>query len=324
MKNPLKVVVTGAGGQIAYHAIFLLAHGNAFGKDQPIILQMWDLPGTENVLEGVAMELDDCCFPLLKEVHYGSNLEQMFADVDFALLIGSKPRGKGMERADLLTQNGKIFVEQGAVLNKVAKPTAKVLVVGNPCNTNALVAMSHAPNLKRENFHAMLRLDQNRATAKLAQKARVSVSDVHNVTIWGNHSTTQVPDYTHVDLDLGDQKWLKGEFFELIQKRGAAIIDKLGHSSAASAGRAAIDALASLWHPTPKGQWFSSAVCSDGNRYGIEENLIFGFPCRSFGEGKYEIVSDVNWELFIKEKILITQNELIEERDCCKRQNLIK
>ena len=330
MKKPLKVVVTGASGQLAYHAIFRLANGNAFGKDQPIILNMWDLPGCEKVLEGIAMELDDCCFHLLEQVHYSSDLGQMFDGVDFALLIGSKPRGPGMERGDLLVQNGKIFVEQGKILNKRAKRSVKVLVVGNPCNTNALVAMSHAPDLKRENFHAMLRLDQNRASAALAKRGKVSVKDVHKMIIWGNHSASQVPDFTHVDMNghgveqiIKDNKWLRGEFFELIQKRGAAIIDKLGHSSAASAGRAAVDAIASLWLPTPLDEWFSSAVCSDNNPYGIEKNLIFGFPCRSNGEGNYEIVSDVSWDLFIKEKILVTQNELIEERDCCKNQNLI-
>ncbi len=330
MKSPIKIVVTGASGQLAYQAIFRLASGYAFGEDQPIILNMCDLPGTEKIMEGIAMELDDCCSYLLQQVHFSSDLNRMFDGIDFALLIGSSPRGPGMERGDLLVANGKIFVDQGKALNKRAKRTAHVLVVGNPCNTNALVAMSYAPDLKRENFHAMLRLDQNRATAQIAKRAGVSPREVSRMTIWGNHSATQVPDFTHVLINrkpiaenITDIEWLRGPFFELIQKRGAVIIDKLGRSSAASAGRAAIDAISSLWFPTPQGEWFSSAVCSDQNSYGIEKDLIFGFPCRSKGEGRYEIVPDLQWDFFIKEKILVTQNELITERECCKKQKLI-
>ncbi|MCH9609260.1 MAG: malate dehydrogenase [Chlamydiales bacterium] len=330
MKKPLKVVITGASGQLAYHAIFRMADGEAFGKDQPLILHLCDLPGTESAMEGIAMELDDCCFTLLKEVKYGSDLHQMFDDVDFALLIGSKPRGPGMERGDLLIQNGEIFVGQGKALNERAKREAHVLVVGNPCNTNALVAMTHAPDLKREHFHAMLRLDQNRSTSMLAKRADVLPNELVNMIVWGNHSATQVPDYTHAEIKgnqvttvIEDEKWLRGEFFELIQKRGAAIIQKLGRSSAASAGRAAIDATRALWDPTPEGEWFTSAVCTDHNPYGIEKNLIFGFPCRSQGEGKYEIISDLEWNSFIKEKILITQKELLEERACCAKQGLL-
>ncbi len=330
MEKPLKIVVTGASGHLAYHALFHLANGEAFGENQPVILHLCDLPGMEKVMEGVAMELADACFPLLHEVKIGTDPFEMFADVDWALLIGAKPRGPGMERAQLLTENGKIFVTQGKALNEKAKQSTKVLVVGNPCNTNALVAMHHAPNLKKENFHAMLRLDQNRATSLLAQRAKRPNSEVEGMIVWGNHSATQVPDFTHAQIGrapasgvVSDDEWLRGEFFEVVQKRGAAIIDKLGKSSAASAAKAAVDAIRSLHFPTPLGEWFSSAVCTDNNPYGIEKGLIFGFPCRSMGEGDYEIVPDLAWDFFIKEKILVTQKELLSERECCIKEKLL-
>lgn len=330
MKKPLRIAVTGASGHLGYNAVFRIASGEAFGSKQPVILHLCDLPGVESPLEGIAMELEDCCSALIAGVMWSSDLDTVFKDVDYAVLIGAKPRGSGMERAQLLTDNGRIFVKQGEALNRVAHPDAKVLVVGNPCNANALVAMNHAPRLKRENFHALLRLDQNRATALLGKKAAVSVDAVKGMTIWGNHSATQVPDFNHVTMHgqragrvIGDEAWLRGEFFEIIQKRGAAIIDRLGHSSAASAAKAVVDALRALHLPTPEGEWFSSAVCTDHNPYGIEGNLIFGFPCRSHGGGKYEIVPNLSWDFFMKEKIAITLKELISERDCCANEKLI-
>lgn len=330
LKNGMKrVVVTGAAGQIAYSLLFRIAHGDLFQEPIPLALYMCDIPGTERALEGVAMEVEDCAFPLVKEIHFGTDPFKMFKEVDLALLIGAKPRGPGMERADLLTDNGKIFVEQGRALNEVASRSVKVIVVGNPCNTNCLIAAHHAPNIPCKNFHAMMRLDQNRASAQLAKKGSTPIETVTNMVIWGNHSTTQVPDYTNCLIGgkkasdvISDLAWLQGEFFETVQKRGGEIIKARGKSSAASAANALIESVKSLYTPTPKGEWFTSAVCTNKNSYGLEENLIFGFPCRSKGDGDYEIIPDVPWDFFIKEKIAITQKELIFERECV--QDLLK
>lgn len=318
-----RIAITGASGQIAYSFFFRAAHGDLFEKREPIALYLCDIPGTEAALEGMAMELEDCAFPLLKQIHFGTNPLEMFEGIDLALLIGAKPRGPGMERSDLLKANGEIFVEQGRALNESAKSEVKVVVVGNPCNTNALIAMSNAPNLPRKNFHAMMRLDQNRAVAQLAKKAGVDVEAVTCMTIWGNHSTTQIPDFTNariknrpVDEVIQEKSWLQEEFFDTVQKRGAQIIKARGKSSAASAANALVDAVRSLYTPTLPGDWFTSAVCTDNNPYGIEKNLIFGFPCRSKGDGEYEIVPEVPWDFFIKEKIAVTQKELISEREC--------
>jgi malate dehydrogenase len=320
-KQPKRVVVTGGAGQIAYSLLFRIASGDMLGHDQPVILHILDLPSMENVLEGVKMELEDGAFPLLKQIIIGSDPYKIFEEIDLALLIGSKPRGPGMERSELLSENGKIFITQGHALNEVAKKEAKVLVIGNPCNTNCLIAMHNAPRLSRKNFHAMTRLDQNRATFQLAKKADVDISDVTNVTIWGNHSATQVPDYLNAKIKdrpltniLQDKAWLEKDFMELIQKRGAAIINARGKSSAASAANAIIDAVRSLYYPTPSQQWFSSAVYSDGNPYGIPNDLIFSFPCRSKGDGSYEIVHDLLSDDFLQSKIDLTVKELIEER----------
>jgi len=318
-----RVVITGAGGQIAYSLFFRAAYGDLFGKHEPLALYLCDIPGTEAVLEGVAMELEDCAFPLLKEIRIGTNPYEMFREVDLALLVGAKPRGPGMERGDLLKDNGKIFVEQGRALNESASKGVKVIVVGNPCNTNCLIALKNAPNLPRKNFHAMMRLDQNRAAAQLAKKIGVEVEKVTCMTIWGNHSATQVPDFTNALIEgkpveevITDKHWLQGEFLETVQRRGAQIIEARGKSSAASAASALIDAVHSLFTPTPEGSWFSTAVYTEGNPYGIEDHLIFGFPCRSKGDGDYEIIADLPWNFFIKEKIAITQKELISEREC--------
>lgn len=324
-----RIAITGATGRIAYSLLFRIGHGDLFGESEPVALHLFDIPGTKEMMEGVAMELEDCAFPLIKEIRIGSDPHQQFENIDLALLIGALPRGPGMERADLLKDNGRIFVQQGRALNEVASKNVKVIVVGNPCNTNCLIAMHHAPSIPRKNFHAMMRLDQNRAIALLAKKAKVPVEVVKQMTIWGNHSATQVPDFINALIDgkkvsdaIREPDWLQGEFIESIQKRGAAIIAARGKSSAASAANAVVESVRDLYTPTSKGTWFTSAVSTDGNPYGIEGNLVFGFPCRSKGDGDYEIVPDVNWDFFIKEKIAITQKELISERECIEKELL--
>jgi malate dehydrogenase len=316
-----RVVVTGGCGQIAYNLLFKIAHGDMLGKDQKVSLSVYDIPAAAGALEGIRMELEDSAFPLLEELKVTTDLKEAFHGADYALLVGSKPRGPGMERKDLLSENGKIFVEQGKALNEVASKDVTVLVVGNPCNTNCLIAMNNAPSIPKKNFHAMVRLDQNRAQAQLAKKAGVPVQAVTNMTIWGNHSATQVPDFEHaliqgkpVPTVIDDADWLRGDFVSSVQKRGAEIIAARGKSSAASAANAAVDAIRSLVVPTPEGHWFSSAICSDGNSYGVEENLIFAFPMKSDGKGNYEVVADVEWSSYLQEKIACTQEELVQER----------
>lgn len=322
MKPLIRVAVTGSAGQLAYSLLPRLASGEAFGIDQPLALHLLEIPEALQALEGVRMELQDSAFPLLREIRVESDPQLLFKDIDWALLVGAKPRGVGMERGQLLQDNGKIFVEQGKALNTAAKKSVKVIVVGNPCNTNALIALKQAPTLSEKNFFAMTRLDQNRASALLASKKGVPVADVKNVIIWGNHSATQVPDFTHAKISgmkvadaIGDEAWLKGEFPERIQKRGAEVIAARGKSSAASAASALIDTIRDLTEPTPPGEWFSLAVSSLGNPYGIEEGLIFSFPCRSQGKGDWEIVRGLELNGWLKEKIALTQKELIEERE---------
>lgn len=326
-KSLIRIAVTGGAGQIAYSILFKIAHGDLLGYDQPIALHILEIEPAINFLKGVQMELEDCAFPLLKEIIIGSNPKEVFRNIHYAFLIGAKPRGPGMERADLLKDNGNIFIEQGIALNDVANSNVKVLVVGNPCNTNCLIAMNHAPRIPKTHFHAMTRLDQNRATALLAHQAKVDINDVKNVIIWGNHSSTQVPDFVNATIlqqpvtqKITDTQWLENQFFETIQKRGAAVIAARGKSSAASAANAAIDAMRSLLMPTPPGEWFSSAVSSDGNPYGIQENLVFSFPCRSNGDGNYEIVKDLKWTEFLKYKIKLSEKELLEEREMIKEK----
>lgn len=313
-----RVAVTGGGGQIAYSLLFRIANGDLLGKDEPISLSILDLPQSVKDMEGVVMELQDCGFPLLKEVKITSDANEAFDGANFALLVGAKPRGKGMERKDLLADNGAIFVEQGKALNQSAAKDIQVLVVGNPCNTNCLICMSHAPDIPRERFSAMTRLDQNRATYQLAAKAGVDINEVQRVCIWGNHSATQVPDFLNASIDIDDRSWLEGAFFETVQKRGSAIIEARGKSSAASAANAAIDAIVALQEKTPKGQLFSSAVLSNGNPYGIAEEIVFSFPCISHGEGQWEIVKNLEWDDFLEQKIKASEKELLEERDCIK------
>jgi malate dehydrogenase len=322
MQKPLKrIAITGAGGQIAYSILFRIASGEMLGFDQPIALHLLEVPAALESLKGVVMELEDCAFPLLKEIKMGSDATDVFEGVNYAILIGSKPRGPGMERKDLLGENGKIFIEQGRALNASAAADVLVFVVGNPCNTNCLIAMHHAPNIPKERFFAMTRLDENRAKALLSIKAHVDVDQVSNLAIWGNHSSTQVPDFVNAKIGgkpalevVKDRKWCEEQFVPMVQKRGAAVIAARGKSSAASAANAAIDSIRSLIRPTKAGDWFSVGLLSNGNPYGIQKDLIFSFPCRSLGEGKIEIVKNVPWDPYLKEQIALTEKELLEER----------
>ncbi|HRQ40899.1 MAG TPA: malate dehydrogenase [Chloroflexota bacterium] len=317
-RESVKVAVTGAAGQIGYAILFRLASGEIFGHDTKISLHLLEITPALKALEGVVMELNDCAFPLLENVVTTDNAETAFDGVNWALLIGSKPRTKGMERGDLIRENGPIFTGQGNALNKAAAD-ARVLVVGNPANTNCLIAMNNS-DLPKERFAAMTRLDQNRAYAQLAQKAGVPVTAVSNVTIWGNHSATQYPDAENARINgrpamdvITDHAWLRGEFISVVQKRGAAIIEARGLSSAASAASAALDHVKSMESATPAGQWFSAGVASDGS-YGIEKGLNFSFPIASDGQGGYEIVQGLSLSDFAREKIKLTETELQEEK----------
>jgi malate dehydrogenase len=318
-----RVAITGAGGQIAYNLIFRIANGDLLGPNQPIALHLLEIPDGLAALKGLVMELEDCTFPLLKEIKIGSDPEIVFEGIDYAFLVGAKPRGPGMERKDLLAENGKIFIGQGKALNKVASKDVRVLVIGNPCNTNCLIAMHHAPDLKPENFFAMTRLDQNRAIFQLAKKAHTSIEDVKNVAVWGNHSSTLVPDFENAKIHgslatevIKDRHWLEKDFLTTIQKRGAEVIAARGKSSAASASNAALDAMKSILSQTHRGDCFSMGIFSkESNPYEIAPNIVFSFPCFSFGKGDVEIISGFKLTPFLKEKIAITQKELIEERD---------
>lgn len=316
-----RVVVTGAAGQIAYSLLFRLAKGELFGHDEPFALHLLELPEALSALEGVRMELEDSAFPLLKEIKIGSDPRKMFEEVTHAFLIGAKPRGPGMERAELLKENGKIFIEQGKALNETANRNVKILVVGNPCNTNCLIALRNAPNLPQENFHAMTMLDQNRAVFQLANKAKVSLKDVNNLAIWGNHSLTMVPDFFHATIKnrpvtdvIKDIHWLENDFISTIQKRGANVIAARGKSSAGSAATAALDEMRSILYETPEGQFYSCAIYSKNNPYQIDRDLIFSFPCRTNSKGKIEIITGLDLNDFVKEKLKISENELKEER----------
>ena len=316
----VRVAITGAAGQIGYAILFRIASGQMFGPDTAVHLNLLELEVALPALEGVKMELDDCAFPLLQSITTTSDANVAFKDVDWALLIGAFPRKAGMERKDLLEKNAGIFTGQGKAINDNAKNTCKVLVVGNPCNTNAYIAKSMAPNIPARNFFAMTMLDQNRAVTQLAQKAGVHNTDVSNVTIWGNHSSTQYPDFYNATISgkpvtesISDEEWLKGDFIKTVQQRGAAIIKARGLSSAASAANAAVDTVRNLVNPTPEGKHFSVAVCSDGS-YGIPEGLMFGYPIRSNGE-EWEIVQGISHNEFAQEKIAATTKELSEEKD---------
>jgi len=321
-QNVKRVAVTGGAGQIAYSLLFRIASGELFGPDQSVALHILEVPEVLGALNGVVMELEDCAFPLLQEVRVGSDPYKLFEGAEAVFLVGAKPRGPGMERKDLLIDNGKIFVEQGKALDQVADKEALSLVVGNPCNTNCLIALSQAKRLKSSQFFAMTRLDQNRAVSMLAQKVAAPVTAVTRMTIWGNHSSTQVPDFLNARIHgrpaadvVGDRKWCEEQFISDIQKRGATVIAARGKSSAASAANAALGAMKSLLYPTKADDWFSMGMISDGNPYGIQEALVFSFPCRSQGNGKIEIVKDVPWDNFLKGKILLSEKELLEERE---------
>ena len=324
MKNPMRVAVTGAAGQIGYSLLFRIASGEMLGKDQPVILQMLEIPDekAQKALAGVMMELDDCAFPLLQSMIPASDPNIAFKDVDVALLVGARPRGPGMERKDLLEANGKIFGPQGKALSDNASRDVKVLVVGNPANTNCLIAMKNAPGLKPSNFTAMMRLDHNRSLTQVAQKVGKPVVGVKKLHVWGNHSATQYPDVFTAEVDgqkvwpmINDQKWLEDNFIPTIQKRGAAIIDARGLSSAASAANAAIDHVRD-WVQGSNGKWVTMGIASDGS-YGIPEGVMYGYPavCKN---GKFEIVKGIEVSDFSRGRMQATLKELTEERDAIK------
>jgi malate dehydrogenase len=319
MKTPIKVAVTGAAGQIGYALLFRIASGQMFGPDQPLTLHLIEIPDALDALDGVMMELHDCAFPLLESVVPTADLNEGFRDINWALLVGSVPRKAGMERKDLLGINGKIFIGQGQAIEKNASADVRILVVGNPCNTNCLIAMNNAKEIPSDRWFAMTRLDENRARAQLAHKAAVGIGSVTNVTIWGNHSSTQYPDFYNARIDnrpadevIGDEKWLKNEFIATVQQRGAAVIKARGLSSAGSAANAVVDTVFSLTNDTPGNNWHSVAVCSDGS-YDVEEGLISSFPVRVRG-GRWEIVQGVPINDFSRAKIDASVTELKEEK----------
>ncbi|KAG5409054.1 hypothetical protein IGI04_005373 [Brassica rapa subsp. trilocularis] len=306
-KKMINIAVSGAAGMISNHLLFKLASGSVFGPDQPIALKLLGSERSIQALEGVAMELEDSLFPLLREVDIGTDPYEVFQDVEWALLIGAKPRGPGMERAALLDINGQIFAEQGKALNAVASPNV-------PCS---------GESLQHQNFHALTRLDENRAKCQLALKAGVFYDKVSNMTIWGNHSTTQVPDFLNARINgrpvkevITDHKWLEEGFTESVQKRGGLLIQKWGRSSAASTAVSIVDAIKSLVTPTPEGDWFSTGVYTNGNPYGIAEDLVFSMPCRSTGDGDYELVKDVEFDDYLRNRIAKSEAELLAEKKC--------
>ncbi len=326
--QPVRVAVTGAAGQIGYSLLFRIASGEMLGADRPVLLQMLEIPEALGALEGVAMELDDCAFPLLSGLVLTDDPEVAFADADVALLVGAMPRKAGMERSDLLKANGAIFTTQGRALAAAAKPDVRVLVVGNPANTNALIAMSNADGLDPSRFTAMTRLDHNRAISQLASKLGRPVSSVRKMTIWGNHSTTQYPDLFHCEVDgqnaydlVDDHEWVDGTFIPTVAKRGAAIIEARGASSAASAANAAISHVRDWWHGTPEGDWVSVGLRSDGS-YDVPEGLMSSFPCIS-RNGQWEIVQDLEIDDYSRSRIDTSTAELIDERDAVRDLGLI-
>ena len=322
MKQPVRVTVTGAAGQISYALLFRIASGSMLGADQPVILQLLEIPPAMGALEGVVMELKDCAFPLLHDVITSDDAEVAFKDTDYALLVGARPRGPGMERKDLLEANAAIFSVQGKAINKVASRDIKVLVVGNPANTNALITASNAPDIDPKQFTAMTRLDHNRALSQLASKSGAQTTDIKRMTIWGNHSATQYPDISNATVkgqnasELVDEAWLVDDFIPTVQQRGAAIIKARGASSAASAGSSAVDHMRTWALGTDDGDWVSMAIPADGS-YGIEPGIIYSYPvtCK---DGKYEIVQGLDVSDFSRERMDATETELREEREAIK------
>jgi malate dehydrogenase len=329
MPDPVRVAVTGAAGQIGYALLFRIASGQMLGDEQPVILQLLEIPQAVGALEGVRMELDDCAFPLLAGVVCTDDANRAFAGADYGLLVGAMPRKEGMERADLLSANGAIFTAQGRAISQAAAADVKILVVGNPANTNALIAMNNAPDTPNRQFTAMTRLDHNRAVAQLAAKAGATVGDLTRMTIWGNHSATQYPDVFHAEVGgkpafeaVGsDHAWLEGEFIPTVQQRGAAVIKARGLSSAASAANAAIDHMRSWALGTPEGDWVSMAVPSDGS-YGVPEGLVSGFPC-TCADGEYQIVQGLELDEFSRARLDASVAELASERDAVAELGLI-
>ncbi|MEM7254403.1 MAG: malate dehydrogenase [Pseudomonadota bacterium] len=322
MKAPLRVAVTGAAGQIAYSLLFRIASGEMLGQDQPVILQLAEITPAMKALDGVVMEISDCAYPLLQDIVTTDDPNVAFKDVNYAMLVGARPRGPGMERGDLLQENGKIFGPQGKALNEQAARDVRVLVIGNPANTNCLIAMKNAPDLDPRQFTAMTRLDHNRALSQLAAKTGSPVSDIKQMTIWGNHSATQYPDLNHALVGgkaasgLVDSAWVKDEFIPRVQQRGAEVIDARGLSSAASAGFAGLEHMRDWTNGTPTDDWVSMGIPSDGS-YGIAEGLIYSYPVRVSG-GSYEIVQGLDIDDFSQERMDITRKELEEERDAVK------
>jgi malate dehydrogenase len=323
MKPPVRVTVTGAPGQISYSLLFRIAAGEMLGRDQPVILQLLEITPAMKALEGVVMEIDDCAFPLVAGIEMSDDANVAFKDANFGMLVGARPRGPGMERADLLEANGGIFKVQGKAINENASRDIKIVVVGNPANTNAWTCMSSAPDINPRQFTAMTRLDHNRAMAQLAQKTNATVADVQQLMIWGNHSTTQYPDISQAKvagkpaLDLVDRKWYENDYIPSVAKRGAAIIDARGASSAASAANAALEHMRDWVAGTANGDWTSMGVVSDGS-YGIEEGLIYSFPVTT-ANGDYTIVQDLPIDEFSRGKMAATETELKEERDAVQK-----
>lgn len=322
MKAPIRVCVTGAAGNIGYALLFRLAAGDCYGKDQPVVLQLLEIPNGMKALEGVAMELQDSAFPLLHGITLTDDPNKGFDGANQAFLVGARPRTKDMNRADLITANGPGFVGQGKAIAAKAASDIRVLVVGNPCNTNALIAMHAAKGVPNDRFHAMLRLDENRAKAQLAQKAGALPGDVTNMGVWGNHSDTMLPDYRHAKIqgrpvtDVLDEAWLKGDFMKTVSTRGKAIIEARGASSAASAASAAIDHMSTLWHGTAPGEFSSMGVCSKGE-YGVPAGLIFGYPVTAKG-GDFQVVQGIEHDEYARQKLAVTIKELETERDTVK------
>jgi len=326
--HPVRVAVTGAAGQIGYSLLFRIAAGDMLGPDRPMVLSLLEIPDAMKTVEGVAMEIDDGAFPLLAGIEMTDDAKQAFDGVNVALLVGAKPRSKGMERSDLLEANGGIFKPQGEALNAGAADDVKILVVGNPANTNCLIAQSNAPDIPRERFTAMMRLDHNRAKAQLAKKTGASVREITQMTVWGNHSPTQYPDIFHAKVrgedaaeTVNDQGWLENDFIPTVAKRGAAIIDARGASSAASAASSAIDHVRDWVQGTPEGDWTSMAIPSDGS-YDVEEGIISGFPVTCSG-GSYSIVQGLEVSDFSRERIEKTVAELRQERDSVREAGLV-
>lgn len=322
MSTPIRVAVTGGAGQIAYSLLFRIGNGEVFGADQPVILQILEIPAAMPALQGVVMELEDSAQPLLQDIVISDDANVAFRDANWAILVGGKPRGPGMERGDLIAANGPIFVAQGQAINEQAADDIRVLVVANPCNSNCLAAKANAPDIPADRWFAMTRLDENRAKSQLAQKAGALPAQVSRLAIWGNHSSTQFPNFEHAQIKgqaaeavIGDRAWLEGAFMSTVQKRGAAIIQARGKSSAASAASAALDTMRSLIAPTPPGDWFSAGIASEDNAYGLADGLIYSFPLRSDGSGQVEPVTGLELSEYAMGKIRESEAELLGERE---------